>query len=153
MRIAITGTPGTGKTEVAKILSEKLEVDLIDIKPLLERSKVGFDKKRDSDIIDETVLSKEFEKIKGNFVIEGHMAHFIDSKDVDFCIVLMTNSNELRKRLLKRGWDKEKIEENVLAEQMKICYGEAIDNKHKCIVYDTSNKTSEESVKEILEMI
>lgn len=153
-KIAITGTPGTGKTLVAEHLSRIAGLELIDMKPLLERAKIGYDKKRGSDIIDQDILSEQVKKLgKKGFIIESHLAHLVEKGIVDLCVVLMASPLELRKRLEKRGWSREKIDENVLAEQMKICYGEALESCEKVVEYDTTGKTPEQSAKDIWEMV
>ena len=147
MRIVITGTPGTGKTEVAKKLSKLLGLKLLDTRPVLEKAKIGYDEKRKTDIIDERKFGALLDEIKGDFIAEGHLTHF--AKKVDLCVVLTCNAKELRRRLEERGWKKEKIDENVKSELVKICLGEAMDMKHEILVVDTSEKRAEEVAKEV----
>ncbi len=150
MRIGITGTPGTGKTSIAKEMSRISGIKLVDLELFLKKCEIGFDEKRGSRIIDEKKLSRLF-NIKGGFVVESHLAHFL--RNLDVCIVLVCGIRELKKRLEKRGWKKEKINENLEAERMKICLGEAMDRKQNILVYDTTGKKAEEVAKEILKKI
>ncbi len=144
--IIITGTPGTGKTKVAKAL-KKFKFEIVDFKKEVEKCNavVGFDKRRKSKIIDEEKLTDCFKKFSENyFVVESHLAHFIDPKYVETAVVLKCNPKELRKRLKRRGWSKEKIEENVEAEIMDIILEEAKEMGHNVLVIDTTNKKAEE---------
>lgn len=118
MLIAISGTPGTGKTTVSKLLAKKLDAKLISIRNLIEnrRIKYSYDKKRETKEIDEKGLkksiAKEIEKGRIN-IIEGHLSHLVK---VDYIFVLRTNPQELYRRLKQKGWKEGKIKENVLAE-------------------------------------
>jgi adenylate kinase len=154
MRIAITGTPGTGKTEIGEIISKKLKIDFLDMKPIIKKLVVGFDKERGVEIIDEKRLAEEFIPTPGkSFVVASHLSHFLSPKDIDVCIVLTCTPRELRERLEKRGWSKRKISENVLAESVRICYGEAMDRGHRIIMLDTTGKTAQESAEEAIKML
>ena len=54
MIICISGVPGTGKTMLAKVISDKLGYAILDVKRFIKERKIseGFDKKRKCDIID-----------------------------------------------------------------------------------------------------
>ncbi|MBI4406702.1 adenylate kinase family protein [Candidatus Micrarchaeota archaeon] len=130
MIIAISGTPGTGKTEVSKALAKKLNArslrerggrplnaNLIGITPLVISHKLGtWDSKRKTLAVDVSELKKcvRHHTIKNSTnIIEGHMAHMLPS---DFVFILRCNPVVLMKRLQKLGWNRAKIRENVEAE-------------------------------------
>ena len=52
--MVVSGTPGTGKTTLAKSLAKKLKYSYIDVNEIIKENKLeeGFDKKRKSKIID-----------------------------------------------------------------------------------------------------
>lgn len=152
MRVCITGTPGTGKSEVAKILSKKLKWKLIQLNRLAEEGKLysGYDKKRKCKIVDLDAMEKEIMKLGGNLVLESHYAHIFPC---DFVVVLRCNPKKLRERLKAKGWSKKKIEENVEAEIMEICKTEALETHGKVIEIDTNRKETEEIADDILEKI
>ena len=54
MKISISGTPCSGKTEVSKLLSKKLDYKLIQVNKLAEKLNAftGYDKKRECKILD-----------------------------------------------------------------------------------------------------
>ncbi|MFH1977975.1 MAG: adenylate kinase family protein [Candidatus Aenigmatarchaeota archaeon] len=152
MILAVSGTPTTGKTAVCRLLSKKIDWKLIELNELAKQKKYycGFDEKRNCEIVDVDKLQKEISKIEGNLIIESHFAHEIFN---DLTIILRTNPKELRERMTERGWEGKKIEENILAEIMEVCLSEAMELSRKVIVIDTTNKTPEDTVTEILEKI
>lgn len=152
MKTLISGTPGTGKTSVAKLLSKELNYKLIKINDFAKEKNliISKDKKRNSDIVDTNKLNKEISKLKGNFVIEGHLAHFCKG---DFCIVLRTNPKELEKRLKKKKWNSSKIKENVDAEIIDVCLQEALQINKNVYEIDTTNKKPREIVETIKKIL
>lgn len=158
--VSISGTPGTGKTEVAKILVEKLNEEegsekwrLIDLNRLAEQKKLysGYDKKRRCSIIDTDALSREIGRIGDqDLVLESHYAHDMPA---DLIIILRTNPGVLRERLRAKGWKSAKIEENALAEIMEVCKSEALDTGKRVFEVDTTKKKPEKIAEEIISLI
>jgi len=149
MIICVTGTPGTGKTELAKLIAERLGFKYIDVNKVIDDNdlKEEYDEERDTYIVDENKLAEILEKMidkEDDLVIDSHMSHYISPEKVDWCIVTKCNPKELRKRLEKRCYKKEKIEENVEAEIMDICKNEAEELGHNIIIIDTTGKKAEE---------
>ena len=163
--IIVTGTPGTGKTTLAKKLSKKLNFLYLDVNDFIFRNKLseGYDNKRRTKIIDVKKLNKflikeiktikkkalnqksskkiqlknKIKKIEG-IVIDSHLSHYLPKKYVDLCIVARCNILELNRRLKKKGFHRPKIKENLQAEIFEICYNEAKRKKHEIISVDTS---------------
>lgn len=143
MLIALTGTPGTGKTSISNILLEN-GFEIIDINKVAagEGFFIGNDEKRNSKIVDVDKLNRYINEnygVKGIILIEGHLSHLL--KSVDKVIVLRCHPNELRKRLSQKGWKKEKIKENIEAEILDIILCETMDSHHEknVIEIDTTN--------------
>lgn len=149
MIVAISGTPGTGKTKVAKILAEKLKWKFIELNKLAEEKNLysGYDEKRKCKIVDIDRLSEEVKKLEGNFVLESHYAHDMPAV---FVIILRTNPGKLRKRMEKRSWSREKIEENIEAEIMEVCKTEALEQGKRVYEIDTTEKSTEAVADEII---
>jgi len=146
MRIAITGVPCTGKTEVSKLLSKRLDYKLIQVNELAEKldAFTGYDKKRKCKILDMGKLEKEIKKFKEKVVIEGHTSHLFP---VNMVIILRCNPEVLKKRLEKRyPSDPSKVQENLEAEILGVITSEAVMNNKKVYEIDTSDKSMEESV-------
>jgi len=152
MRIAVSGTPGTGKTRLAKSFVKKgfVYVDLKKIKGISS----GYDKKRKCRIIDiKKMVKKIIEMVEDNpktsFVFDSHLSHYIPKKYIDLCIITKCSLKPLQKRLAKRGYSKKKIEENLQSEIFDICLNEAKEFGHKIKIVDTSKGISKSFLKNI----
>lgn len=155
MIVSIGGTPCTGKTEVAKVLAEKSGWKLVGLNELAEKKDLysGYDKKRKCKIVDMGGVEEEIKNLSEkhkNLIIESHYAHCLPS---DVTVILRCNPKELRKRMRERGWRTEKIEENIIAEIMEVCKGEALEMGKEVVEVDTAGKSVEEVVGEILKNI
>ncbi len=150
--VAISGTPATGKTSVAKIAGEKLGWKVIELNRLAHEKKLysGYDEKRQSHIVDMERIQEEIGRKKGNLIIESHYAHEIKC---DFVVVLRANPDEIRKRASEKSWRKEKTEENVLAEIMEVCKQEALGSAGKVFEIDTTGKTARKVAGEVVRII
>src|SRR3989344_3005263 len=110
MIIIVTGCPGTGKTTIAKKIARQKKLN--------------------------NFLIKMIKKEK-NLVLDSHLSHYIQSKYVDKCIVTKCDLKELKKRLKKRKYSKEKIRTNLHCEIFDVCHIEALENKHNVKVIKT----------------
>lgn len=150
MIIAITGTPCTGKTMVAKILAEVLGYEYISLNDLAKHHSLysGFDRKRQAEIVD-------IESIRENIVVNDAVldAHYSHDMNPDVIFVLRTNPKELRERMVHRGWGDEKIEENIESEIMEVIFSESIETRKPTFQIDTTGKEPEDCVMEILEIL
>ena len=65
MIICITGTPGVGKSTVAKCLSKQLDAEILDLEKIAKKEKIvkGYDRKARSYIIDEKKITKAIKKV------------------------------------------------------------------------------------------
>ena len=148
--ICVSGTPGTGKTTLAKNLAQKLNFLYLDVNKIISKNKLseGYDKKRKTNIVDTHKLKKflileikNFSKTNKKYngvIIDSHLSHYLPRKYVDFCIVTKCDIKELNKRLKEKGFHKEKIKENLEAEIFDICLTESKERKHKVIVINTA---------------
>ncbi len=123
MRIALTGTPGTGKTTISAALRERYSVNTIDVNGTVRTHQYidSYDTRRDCLVANLGVLRAHH--FQENSVLEGHLSHHLK---VDRVIVLRTDPQTLRKRLLQRGYSSEKVEENVEAEILDVVLVEAV---------------------------
>ena len=148
--VIITGTPGTGKTTVTKLLSEEGWVTY-DITSFVKEKSLflGYDIIRDSLIIDEDRLQEELVRKAENHkivILDGHTATLIEDKFVKYCFVLKVDLAILNERLRDRNYSEHKVSENLQAEIMESCLTEAYDayDTTKIQSVDTTNKTPEE---------
>jgi len=161
MIILITGVPGTGKTSIAKELVKLLKGKELDLLELSKKYKniTGYDEEKNSFIVNEyrisAMIQKEVKNSKDIFIIASHLSHFVKPSLTKLCVVLRCNPNELRKRLKKRGYDKNKIDENIMCEYLDTCLIEALDVGHKRHLHeiDTTNKNPKNVAKEIIDIL
>ena len=157
MIIALTGTPGTGKTSASKILLQN-NLEIVNLNEIAcEKQFVDErDEERDSAVVD---LSRLDEYVKKSYsgkelvILQSHLSHLL--KSVDKIIVLRCHPNELRKRLLSKKWNDKKIKENLDAETLDIILCEAIDlhPNENIFEIDTTNLTISDVASSIIEII
>jgi len=158
--IAVTGTPGTGKTTLAKKLSLLLDYTYLDGSQLIKTAKLAekYDKTRKTAIVDASKFAREVLKVRdllakspkmaqSGLIVDSHLSHFLPSKAVTACLVLTCGLRQLEKRMQKKHFSKSKIRENLDAEIFDIILVEATDNKHKIIKFDTSKPTKKDLIK------
>ncbi len=143
MRIGITGVPGTGKTETAKVLGKLLNYEVV----------------HQADLFSGTVSLKAVRtkfwwllERKNNVIVEGHL--LCDVKlPLDILFILRTQPDILLSRLEMKGYDKRKIDENVLAEALDYCIQRAEGRYKNIIQLDTTHSTPEETAKRMIECL
>ena len=122
MKTALTGTPGTGKTTIGKILRDRYGLKVVDLNEVIRAHQyyAGRDENRDCLIVDlEALKAHPFSE---DLVLEGHLSHNLL---VDRVIVLRTNPVALRRRLQQKAFSDKKINENVEAEILDVILVEA----------------------------
>ncbi len=101
----ITGNPGTGKHTIAKIISRKLGLDLVDINSIAKKEGI-FEKKNGTLDVNVEELRKIIDKkINKNSLLVGHLAPYVvSSKNVESAIVLRRNPYKLQSVYKKRHY-------------------------------------------------
>lgn len=138
--IVVSGTPGTGKTTVAKALAKKKNYEYLDVNRLIKEKKLydSYDRKRKCNVVDVKKLNKSLIKLikqsKKKLVIDSHLSHHLPKKYVELCIITKCNLKKLKKRLEKRGYSKSKVRENLDSEIFDVCLNEAKEMGHKIII-------------------
>lgn len=155
MKILITGTPATGKTLVAEDLGKLTGWKVLSISELAEDAeaveKTGVEAEVDLEAL-LAHITPIFSEIE-NVIFEGHLGCEIPV-EADLVVVLRAHPDTLRKRMEKRGYAKEKIDENVMSELLDYCYQLSCKNYTCDIVeLDTSKSTAEESAKRIYQYL
>lgn len=148
MRVALTGTPGTGKTSAATALEQQGYM-VVGLHKLAQENKCicGIDKKRDTQLV---ALDKLDKVIKEHFTMkkvvffEGHIGHLLSS--MHKVILLRCHPEELQRRLLGKKWTSEKMKENVDAEILDVILCEAVEvhSKNDIFEIDTTHLTIQE---------
>lgn len=147
MKLALTGTPGTGKTTVSEMF-EKKGHKVIHLTEYVKDRGLGEQGSQEFEVnvpdMIESLKDKEFD------VLEGHLAHQVP---VDVCVVLRTRPDELRERLEEREYSDEKVEENVQSEILDVVLSEAVQNQETVVEVDTTGRNAEEVFEEVNEKV
>ncbi|MHC3439056.1 adenylate kinase family protein [Natrialbaceae archaeon A-gly3] len=148
MRVAVTGTPGTGKTTVTDRLETDLEV--VHVNEAIEPEKLYTDvdeKRGESKVVDLEALESWLAD-REDCVIESHLAHHVDA---DRVAVLRCHPATLEARLLERGESEAKASENAESEALDVILAEAVERHGLESVYeiDTTDRTPEEVASEL----
>ncbi|MFB6204612.1 MAG: adenylate kinase family protein [Candidatus Nanohaloarchaea archaeon] len=144
MIIALTGTPGTGKTSV----SEELGYPVIHLTEYVKEHGLG--EQREEFEVDVPAMVESLEDLDGDHVIEGHLAHHVPA---DICIVLRCAPDELEERLSDRDYPPQKVRENIESEALDVVLVEAVEEQDTVVEVDTTGKTVEETVETVKEKI
>jgi adenylate kinase len=160
--IIITGVPGTGKTTVSKMLSERIGGVHIDLSELVKREKLysHIDEERQTLVVDLDKLGHKIELLVSetdkNVIIDGHLAQLIVPTElVSTAFILRRAPWELEKVLNARGWLPDKVKENVEAELIDVVLVETLENieEEKICEINTTGMTSGETVTLILQVL
>ncbi len=141
MMVAISGTPGCGKSTVAGILRNR-GWTVVRQNDTTSPYELEEDAGRDTVIIDEEVWAKEFAPFEG--IIEGHLTHLLPA---DRVIILRCRPDILAGRLRDRGYAAEKVAENAEAEALDVILVETLDihpESHVCEI-DTTEMNPEDT--------
>ncbi len=140
MFVALTGTPGTGKTTVARILP----YPTVDLNALVKEEGLhfGWDIERGCLEADMEALAASLEAMESEDVtiLEGHLSHHLAL----VAVVLRLNPKELSRRLSNRGYPPAKIRENVEAEALDVILVEAVERCQRVYEVDTTGLLPEE---------
>jgi adenylate kinase len=142
--IAITGTPGTGKTQVSRVLAKRLHYRHLELNRAIVKCKLysGYDRKRKSYIADMrkvTAYVKETIKENPNIIVDSHLAHELPRVLIGKVVILRCRPDELKRRLKAKGWNKAKVEENVEAEMIGVIAYEARKRHRNAIEVDATH--------------
>ena len=131
LNIIISGTPGCGKTSVAKDLSNLIGGRIISLNELATSDDFSFDydEERKTTIVDFKVFLpyvlrkiKKIKKINPSFlIIESHFSDIIPNKFIDYVFILRCHPDDLSNRLKEKNYNSKKITENIQAEILGNC--------------------------------
>ncbi len=155
MLIGLTGTPGAGKTSVSRRLGTEYGYRVIHLNDLIKEEHLysGVDEVRGSVIADmDRVVDRISELVDDPdevVILDSHLSHHI----ADTVIVLRTAPDELKRRLALRGYNKDKIRENVEAECLDVILVESVEWCENVFEIGNTGRHVEDVVADIYEII
>jgi adenylate kinase len=159
MLVLIAGTPGVGKTTVAREVAKRLGVAYVNVAELAvnEGLVTGYDSERGAYVIDEEAVRAKLRELalRGRAVVDTHVVSAVPPELVEVAIVLRLDPRELEHRLKARGYPPSKVLENVQAEILDACLIEAVEafGEERTFEVDASGKSVDEVVEEVLKIV
>jgi adenylate kinase len=163
VRVAVTGTPGTGKSTALERLAadpgdfdtvhDEFGLDVIHLNEVIheEGLTTEHDEARDSAVADLDAVADYLEG-REDVLFESHLAHHFAA---DRVVVLRCHPEPLAERLRDRGESEEKAEENAESEALDVVLAEAVDRHGADSVYevDTTDRDPGETAAAIASVV
>ncbi|GAB3025014.1 adenylate kinase family protein [Natronobiforma cellulositropha] len=159
MRVAVTGTPGAGKTTATRLLAARaadddhpFDLEVVHCNDLIadEDLYTAVDEERDSVVADLDALADRLEGVD-DALFDSHLAHHLA---VDRVAVLRCAPETLESRLRERGESATKARENAESEALDVILVEALERHGRESVYELeTTERSPESVADELAAI
>jgi adenylate kinase len=143
MLIVITGTPGAGKSTIAKAVGKALAWKVLNESEFCRKHKIGrIDKESKELVVPLKELGKKLKaeaKKHKNLIVEGHLLCEI-KLPARLAFVLRASLKVLEERLWEKAYDELKILDNVFCEQTSYCLKKAVKNYGKSRVLEVKNE-------------
>jgi adenylate kinase len=143
VRVAVTGTPGVGKTTATERLAARGDCEVVHLNGVVREEELttGVDEARDSAIADLDAIEDWLADHEGSrddradvpLVVESHLAHRLP---VDRAVVLRCHPETLERRLDERGEPLATVRENTESEALDSMLAEAVDRHGLGAVYE-----------------
>jgi adenylate kinase len=141
VRVAVTGTPGTGKTTATERLSTRLAVRHLNDVIHEEGLGQGRDDDRDTLVADIEATAAWLDG-REDVLFESHLAHHFSA---DRVVVLRCHPETVEARLVERGESPDTATENAESEALDVILSEAVGKHGRERVYevDTTDRSPE----------
>ncbi|KAI8793618.1 adenylate kinase isoenzyme 6 [Biomphalaria glabrata] len=146
--IMIAGTPGTGKSTLAKELAQRSGLNYINVSEVAQNADCldGYDEEHECGILDEDKVIDELEETMsaGGNVLDYHSCEFFPERWFDIVFVLRTDNSILHSRLTERGYSAKKIESNISSEIFQVILDAAKESYKPEIVHELPSDTADQ---------
>lgn len=163
MRIAVTGTPGTGKTSATRLLesgelrdeleAKEHEFGVVHLNDVIREHDLSshYDEERETLVADIDAVA-DWLADRDDVIFESHLAHQFEA---DRVVVLRCHPEEIENRLGERGEPDAKVDENAESEALDVILSEAVSRHGQNCVYEveTTNVPPRAVAREIVAII
>lgn len=121
--IGVTGTPASGKTEFARALSKKAKIIVVELNDIIASRKSFYRKAENGELVvnlKPLELYVKREICRKDVILVGHLAQEL-RLPYSMIIVTRAEMGDMYKRLVDRGYNREKIRENMVCEAVDYC--------------------------------
>ena len=161
--VALTGTPGTGKTTVSDLVADRLGVEVIHLNDAIREAGLFSERdvERDSLVADLDAVEAWLDDYRASgtrgghdgsrdpdLLVESHLAHLLDA---DRVVVLRCHPESLKPRLRERGESEASVAENAESEALDQILAAAVDRHGGDTVWeiDTTDRAPETVADEV----
>jgi adenylate kinase len=159
--VALTGTPGTGKTSVSDLVADRLGVEVVHLNDAIREAELFSERdvERDSLVADLDAVEAWLDDYRAaeasgdhdsvgdrdgdpDLLVESHLAHLLDA---DRVVVLRCHPESLKPRLRDRGESEASVAENAESEALDTILAAAVDRHGEDSVWeiDTTDRAPE----------
>jgi adenylate kinase len=161
--VALTGTPGTGKTTVSDLVADRLGIEVVHLNDAIRDAELFSERdiERDSLVADLDAVEAWLDDYRASdtpadgehgLLVESHLAHLLDA---DRVVVLRCHPESLKPRLRDRGESEASVAENAESEALDQILAAAVDRHGERSVWeiDTTDRAPEAVADDVVDAI